>query len=162
MTTSEKSAPTKGGSPTGDKRAEFIDAILEILKKDNNTAKIKEIKDLQLKRVYIGAFDIKDDRYFIMKKPMGQELADAHLDILLDMQGADPVTETDNQGNKVQHISPAATAARKKAMKTWFKEILPKMLIYPDIDDLMYSEQMIMFNVVLSEMEGGSAFQLLQ
>jgi hypothetical protein len=161
MTTKEKSDP-KGGSPTGDMRAEFIDAILEILKTEENTEKIKEIKDLQLKKVYIGAFDAAEGRYFIMKKPMGQELADAHLDILLDMQGAEPVTETDSQGNKIQHISPASSAARKKAMKAWFKEVLPKMLIYPTIDDLMYSEQMIMFNVVLSEMEGGSAFQLLQ
>jgi hypothetical protein len=162
MPTKEKSE-LKGGSPTGDARAEFIDKITEILKKDGKTDKIKEIKDLNLSDVFIGAFDAEEEHYFIMKKPIGQELADAHLDILLDMQGAEPVEETDSQGNKIRQISPVAVTARKKAMKAWFKNLLPTMLIYPDIDRLNFAEQFYMFNVVFGEMESGiSTFQLLR
>lgn len=154
---------TKGGSPTGDKRAEFFNLIIDLLKKEGNEAKIKELKELRLDKVYIGAFDASKERYYILKKPIGRELADAHLDILLDMQGAEPITETDEQGNKVQHTSPAAQAARKKAMKAWFNNILPQMLIYPEMDDINFAEQFYMFNVVFSEMESGvSTFQLLR
>jgi len=156
---------TKGGSPTGNRRAEFIDAIVELLKeKGDSESKIKEIRALSLSTVYIGAFNEEAKRYYIMKKPVGQELADAHLDILLDMQAATPtVEEHDSQGNAIIQVSPAATTARKKAMKAWFTHILPQMLIYPEIDELNFAEQFFMFNVVFSEMERGiSTFQFLQ
>lgn len=158
----------KGGSPTGDERSQIIDSIMEVLKeelvdasadeKDRINSKIKEIKELRLKNVYLGAFNDGDHKYYIMKKPMGPELANAHLELLLELQGNEPIIETDEKGHTIKHTSPATKEARKRAMLKWFADTLPAMLIYPTTDDLNFAEQFYMFNVVFNELESGARY----
>lgn len=158
----------KGGSPTGDERSQIIESVIEVLKDELKDAspeeteeinkKIDEIKKLKLKTVYLGAFNDEERSYYILKKPIGPELANAHLELLLELQGNEPIVETDEKGHTLRHTSPATKEARKRAMLTWFGNTLPLMLIHPKPEELNFAQQFYMFNVVFNELEQGARY----
>lgn len=152
----------KGGSPTGDERAQIIDSIIEVIneqisdkdtpteEKDQLKSKLEEIKKLKLKDVYLGAFNDDDRKYYIMRKPI-DELAEPHIELLLELQGSDPYEETDAQGHTIRQVSPASKETKKQAMMSWFKNMLPAMMIYPDHNTMSFAQKFYMFNLVFDE-----------
>jgi len=139
---------TKGGSPSANTKQEVLDKY-----------NIKESP----KSVYI--IERPDDDPLIIKKPIGKELGSAHLEILLEMHGEEPLKEFDpSTGTERTLPSPRSAEKRKAAIKNWVEDILPKMLLYPkDPEELSYVDQFLLFSQIFAELEtANNSFRLLR
>ena len=138
----------KGGSPTADRKQEIL-----------NEYGITE----KPKHVFI--IERPDDVPLIIKKPIGKELGAAHLEILLEMHGEEPLKEFDpSTGTERTLPSPRSAEKRKAAIKNWVEDILPKMLLYPkDPEELSYVDQFLLFSQIFAELEtANNSFRLLR
>lgn len=144
---------TKGGSPA---------AIAAI---ENKQKLLDEfgITGVTPNEVYI--IDRNDEAPpLVIRKPIGRDLGRAHLELLLEINSDEPLKEYDAVAKVERTLpSPRAKETRKAVINNWIENLLPKMLVYPAIDDLTYGDEFILFQTVFAEIEhANSSFRLLR